>query len=279
MALEFPALDPVAFQIGPLAVRWYALAYVTGILLGWRYCLYLIRSATQGEGRLTQAPTRVRLPDASDLEECVTYAIIGILMGGRIGYVSFYNWGYYSQNIDEILYLWQGGMSFHGGMLGVFLSMIILSKIRGIDFLRLSDVVTAAAPIGLFFGRIANFMNAELYGRATDLPWAVKFPTGGEVGRHPSQLYEAVLEGLVLFAILLWCQRYPPVRNRLGVTSGVFLSAYGVFRYAVESVREPDAHLGLFSFGLSMGQVLSLPMILCGALVIVWRFQTKESAL
>lgn len=261
MAFDLSSLDPVALQIGPVAIRWYALAYLAGILIGWRYVVSLAGSMR---------------PNKDDIDDFVSWAIIGIIVGGRIGYVLFYNWDYYAAHPGEAFKIWQGGMSFHGGMLGVFTVMVGYSRLKGFSFLRLADLVTAAAPIGLFFGRIANFINGELYGRVTDGPWGIVFPHAGPQPRHPSQLYEAVLEGLVLFIILHIC-----IRSRLsrhyGFGAGLFLAGYGTFRALVETVRQPDAQLGLLSFGLSMGQILSLPMIAVGLAVMAWALRNSPA--
>lgn len=254
MALEFPLIDPVAVALGPIVIRWYALAYLAGILLGWRYAVWLV---TSRGGR----------PDKAEIDDFMNWAIVGIILGGRLGYVLFYNAGYYLDYPLEALKIWQGGMSFHGGVVGVFVAMLVFARKRGVSFLRLTDVITAAAPIGLFFGRLANFVNAELYGRVSDAPWAMVFPNAGPLPRHPSQLYEAALEGVVLFIILFVLAR---MRLAAGIVSGAFLAGYGIFRGAIEFVREPDAHLGEVIMGLSMGQLLSVPMIIVGAGAIIY---------
>lgn len=254
-------IDPVAFSLGPLVVRWYALAYLAGFLLGWKYCLILVNRDEN---------TR---PNATDIDDFLTWAVVGVILGGRLGSVLFYNFDYYVSNPGEIYKIWHGGMSFHGGMLGVLVAMFLFSKRREISIFRLSDVVCAAAPIGLFFGRIANFINAELYGRATDAPWGIIFPGGGDIPRHPSQLYEAFLEGLVLFIILYLLSKSSKVKP--GMISGVFLMLYGLFRALVEFVREPDAHIGLIGDFISMGQILCLPMIVGGLVLIYCSMREK----
>lgn len=257
MAIEIPPIDPVLVQIGPVAVRWYALAYLAGFLLGWKYCLSLIRKGADGFNR----------PDASDLDDFMLWAVVGVILGGRLGYVLFYQFSQYAANPLEALMIWHGGMSFHGGFLGVFLAMLLFAKLRKFSFLRLSDLVCAAAPIGLFFGRIANFINMELLGRPTTLPWGVIFPDGSGVIRHPSQIYEALLEGLALFIILnILAKR----KVRAGVVSGAFLLGYGTFRALVEFVRQPDAQIGYIGGVITMGQVLCLPMIFVGLGVIIY---------
>lgn len=252
MHLEF---DPIAFAIGPFAIRWYALAYLAGFLIGWRYCLAMLSKEPNAK------------PSAEDIDDFLTWAIIGVILGGRLGYVLFYQFEYYQANPSEILQIWRGGMSFHGGMFGVFVSMLWFAKRRKINLLRLSDLICATAPIGLFFGRISNFINGELYGRTTELPIGVVFPASGDgLPRHPSQIYEALLEGLLLFCILYLILKSK--RFKTGTASGVFLIGYGVFRSMVEFVREPDAQLGMIWDVISMGQILCLPMILVGFIIV-----------
>lgn len=260
MAFQFPDIDPIAFEIGPLAVRWYALSYMVGILLGWGYALKLA-----GKG---QPEGGVR-PNSADIDDFITWAVLGVIAGGRLGYVLFYAPGVYLESPLDALMIWKGGMSFHGGMLGVLVAMVLFARKRQIPLLRLSDIVCAAAPIGLFFGRLANFVNAELYGRHTDVWWGVIFPDGSGLPRHPSQLYEAFLEGLVLFTLLAVLIRIPSIRNRSGTVSGVFLIGYGTFRFLVETVREPDSQIGYIAGLITMGQILCLPMILVGIFLIV----------
>lgn len=254
--MDYPQIDPVAFSIGPLDIRWYALAYITGILLAWWLIGRLIK-------RVPVFMTR------KDLDDYVVYGTLGVILGGRLGYVLFYKPGYFIGHPLEAFALWQGGMSFHGGMLGVILATIIFARIRKIPLLCLGDVVAVATPIGLFFGRIANFINGELWGRPSDVPWAMVFPSGGPVPRHPSQLYEAFLEGIVLFAVLFALERLG-ARRRPGQLVGVFLIGYGLARTIVEFFREPDAHLGFLIGGATMGQLLSLPMILAGIAFIAY---------
>lgn len=258
MALDFPHIDPVAFSLGPLDIRWYALAYLAGFLLGWRYCLIL--AGKDPSHRL----------HGTDIDDFLPWAVMGVIVGGRLGYILFYNFGFYAGNPLEILKVWHGGMSFHGGALGVLAVMFLYAKRQGFSFLRLADIVACAAPIGLFFGRIANFVNGELYGRIAELPWAVKFPAGGFLPRHPSQLYEALLEGLALFLILALLAHYRALRDdRPGFLLGMFLLGYGAARSIVEMFREPDAQIGLFWNAFSMGQMLSVPMILAGLAVMI----------
>jgi len=256
-AIPFPAIDPTLVEIGPFAIRWYALAYIAGIVLGWRYALLLARTSPYPFERRT-------------LDDFVLWVTLGIVLGGRLGYVLFYKPGYFLVNPHEILIVWQGGMSFHGGMLGVVAAIVLFARLKRIPLFALGDLVACVVPIGLFLGRLANFVNGELFGRVTDVPWAVVFPRGGDLPRHPSQLYEAALEGLVLFVVLLLVWRFTRLRQRPGAVGGVFLAGYGLSRFVVEFAREPDAHLGFLFAGATMGQLLSLPMVLIGLALIVW---------
>jgi phosphatidylglycerol:prolipoprotein diacylglycerol transferase len=266
-AIPFPAIDPVAIALGPFAVRWYALAYIVGLLIGWRYCLML-------------AARPPRLVSRQDVDDFLIWATLGVVLGGRVGFVIFYNLPYYTQHPIEALYLWHGGMSFHGGALGVSLAIILFARSRGLRIFALSDVVIEAIPIGLFFGRIANFINGELFGRTTDVPWAMVFPNGGPVPRHPSQLYEAACEGLLLFVLLLFAE-HQGVRRRPGVETGIFLVGYAVARMSGELFRQPDAQLGFLfqigSFGVTMGQLLSLPVLVAGLAIIGWARQSPAA--
>lgn len=264
MALSFPQIDPVAFALGPLEVRWYALAYLAGFLIGAFYCA---RLAGRGDN---QRPTK------TDIDDFLTWAVLGVVLGGRLGYVTFYQPQYYLQNPLEILMVWHGGMSFHGGVLGVAVAMLLFARKRVIPVFALSDMVCAAAPIGLFFGRLANFVNGELYGRASNAPWAMIFPHSDGVPRHPSQLYEAFFEGAVLFLILYALIRFKGALHYHGAISGVFLVGYGVFRGGIEFFREPDLHIGLLGGLISMGQILCIPMIVAGIILIV--FSMKRHA-
>ncbi|PZQ43882.1 MAG: prolipoprotein diacylglyceryl transferase [Micavibrio aeruginosavorus] len=259
MALTFPNIDPVAVAIGPLQIRWYALAYLAGILLGWAYAVYFAKKDEAKGAR----------PNRLDIDDFIPFAVMGVILGGRIGYVLFYQPGYYFSNPSQILQLWHGGMSFHGGALGVIIALIAYSIIRKIPMFRLGDLMALCCTIGLFFGRIANFINGELFGRVTEAPVGMVFPNGGPEPRHPSQLYEAALEGILLFAILSLLYHREWVRERPGIVGGAFLIGYGACRMFVENFREPDAYLGFLSLGLTMGQWLCVPMILVGASFIV----------
>lgn len=248
--LTFPDLDPVAVHIGPLTVRWYALAYIAGILLGWQYAVHWTKKNTWR-------------PNADDFENFLTWAVLGVVLGGRLGYVLFYQPGFFGSHPIEIVQVWHGGMSFHGGCLGVIIAIIAFAARHKINALALGDLVAAAAPIGLFFGRVANFINGELWGRVTDVPWGMVFPHGGPLPRHPSQLYQATLEGLLLFTAMYFLVRNEKLRARYGFISGAFLVGYGCARIIGEVFREPDAFLG-FIGPFTMGQLLSAPMILIG---------------
>jgi phosphatidylglycerol---prolipoprotein diacylglyceryl transferase len=268
LALPFPAIDPVLIQIGPFALRWYALAYIVGILAGWLYARALIRREHLWGGK---APLTV-----ADFDDFILWVTLGVILGGRIGYVLFYNPAHFAQHPLEALQLWKGGMSFHGGFLGCVLAVILFARRRGISILSLGDLTCAVAPIGLFLGRIANFINGELWGRPTDVAWAVVFPGGGLVPRHPSQLYEAALEGLLLLVVLALAIRAGALK-RPGLILGAFMLGYGVFRSFAELFREPDPQLGFLWGGLTMGMLLSIPLILVGALLI-WNAMRRAEA-
>ena len=257
-ALAFPNIDPVLVQIGPFAIRWYALAYIAGLVLGWR----LMR-------RLVRLPPVVAT--AEEVDDFLTWATLGVVLGGRLGYVLFYQLGYYLRYPLDALAVWHGGMSFHGGALGVIVALIVYAHRRGLPLLGFADRLCTVVPLGLFFGRLANFINGELWGRPAPewLPWAMVFPHAGPEPRHPSQLYQAGLEGLVLFAVLWALSRRENVRARFGVLSGVFLAGYALARLIGELFRQPDAHLGFLYAGATMGQLLSLPMLAAGLWLIL----------
>ena len=261
--MPFPDFDPVLLQIGPFAIRWYALAYVAGILVGWRYVAGLMKNQALWGPR--GAPATI--PQVDDL---ILWITLGIILGGRLGHVFFYTPSLIFTDPLEVVKVWNGGMSFHGGALGVLIAVFIFTRVNKIDVLRIGDAITAAAPIGLFFGRIANFINGELWGRPTDVPWAFVFPHAGIMPRHPSQLYEAALEGLVLFLILRWATHGAKLLQRRGVVAGIFLLGYATFRTFIENFREPDNYLPNFPLGLTMGMMLSAPMFIGGAWLI-WR--------
>ena len=251
--------DPVAFQILSLEIRWYSLAYIFGIIIGWSLCKKIL----------------IKNSDISEkFDDYITYLIIGIILGGRLGYVIFYNFNYYSHNILDIFKIWQGGMSFHGGLLGIILSSIIFAKKNNQDPFEYMDLVSLVAPIGIFFGRLANFINSELYGKTTEVLWSVTFTKVDNLPRHPSQLYEAVLEGVILFLILMYFRK----KNYLikpGLISGLFLIFYSIFRFFVEFFRVPDEQLGYLFLNLSMGQIISLMFVTIGTILFYIKNENK----
>ena len=257
--LLFPQFDPVIVQIGPLAIRWYALAYITGLVLGWR----LVR-------RLVQKTPVVATP--LQVDDFLTWATLGVVLGGRLGYVLFYQPSVYFTHPAMILAVWEGGMSFHGGMLGVAIAITLFCRQQKISILGFADRTAIVAPIGLGLGRVANFINGELWGRpAPDwLPWAMIFPRGGMIPRHPSQIYQALLEGVILLIVMALFARKESLRARFGCLTGIFLCGYGVARIIGEFFREPDSFLGFLAFGTTMGQILSVPMIIAG-IILIWR--------
>ncbi len=266
--LPYPKIDPVLLRLGPLQIRWYGLMYVLGF--GAAYLLVKHQAKKFGWKRM-----------AAHVDDLNLAIILGVVLGGRLGYVLFYNPGYYLRHPLEIVATWQGGMSFHGGCLGVLLAGILVCRRHGLDFWKTADLYVVTVPIGLGLGRLANFINGELYGRVTDVPWAMVFPGGGPLPRHPSQLYEALLEGLVLF-LLLWNLKARPWQDRPGWPHGsllaLFLAGYGVLRFAVEFVRQPDPQLGTLALGLTMGQYLSLTMIAAGILLYALRKKAPFSS-
>jgi phosphatidylglycerol:prolipoprotein diacylglycerol transferase len=259
--LPFAAFDPVLVSIGPLVIRWYALAYIFGILLGWWYARLLIQKERLWGGK----PPLSTL----DYDDFVLWVTFGIILGGRIGYVLFYNLPYFASHPWEAIQLWHGGMSFHGGFAGCVLAVVLFARKRHIPVLSLGDLTCAAGPIGLFLGRIANFINGELWGRPTDVSWAMVFPTGGPLPRHPSQLYEATLEGIVLFVALALLIRGGALK-RPGLIVGCFAVGYALARSFSELFREPDVQLGFLWGGLTMGMLLSIPLLLAGIAFIVY---------
>lgn len=265
--LPFPDIDPIAIHFGEaFGIRWYALAYLAGFLGGWFY------------GGTLADWDRDRRPNREDIDHILPLLVLGVILGGRIGYVLFYNPAYYWENPVKIPFIWEGGMSFHGGLLGVAAVCLWYARRHKFSALALGDILAAAAPIGLFFGRIANFINGELLGRVTTVSWAVIFPYGGGLPRHPSQLYEAGLEGLCLFVVLLLAARRPTIRRTPGMLLGIFIAGYGVSRFIVEFYREPDPQVGLIIQYFSLGQLLSLPMIIAGIFLISHVRQSKTAA-
>ncbi len=263
MALQYPQIDPVALSIGPVVIRWYALAYITGLLLGRAYVGRLVRSTPHAM-------------TAEQVDDFLLWATLGVVLGGRLGYVLFYKPAYYLSHLTEIPAMWHGGMSFHGGALGVILAIVLFARTRRLDLFAVGDVICCAEPIGQFFGRIANFINGELFGRvAPDVPGAMVFPNGGPEPRHPSQLYQAGLEGLSLFLILFVLWRIPSVREKSGTLAGIYLAGYGIARIIGEIFRQPDPFLNfLVGDWLTMGQLLSVPLVLVG-IGLAWWSQTR----
>ncbi len=257
--LMFPEIDPVLVQVGPLAIRWYALAYISALVIGWR----LLR-------RFVQRAPVVATP--LQVDDFLTWATLGVVLGGRLGYVLFYQPDRFLADPRQIFAVWQGGMSFHGGMLGVAIAIVWFCRRQRIPVLGFADRIAIVAPIGLGLGRIANFINGELWGRpAPDwLPWAMVFPTGGPLARHPSQLYQALMEGLLLVWVMLVLARSERVRARFGCLTGVFLIGYAVARGVGEMFRQPDPFLGYLFAGATMGQLLSVPMFLAGLGLVFW---------
>jgi phosphatidylglycerol:prolipoprotein diacylglycerol transferase len=267
--LPFPAINPVLISIGPFAVRWYALAYISGIIGGWFYARAIIRN-----DRLWGGPAPITITQFDDF---VIWITLGIILGGRIGYVLFYNLAHFVSHPAEILQLWNGGMSFHGGFVGCIVATVWFARRRGLPILSLGDLSTAVGPIGLFLGRIANFINGELWGRRTDVPWAMIFPNGGPIARHPSQLYEAALEGLVLLVVLGVMVRLGALK-RPGVITGTFAIGYAIARSVCEFFREPDAQLGFLWGDLTMGMVLCIPLVLAGIGVLTFALRQPPIA-
>jgi phosphatidylglycerol:prolipoprotein diacylglycerol transferase len=271
LIIVFPVFDPIAISIGPIVIRWYALAYIGGIVLGWIYARSLVKKE-----RLWGGPAPITL---AQLDDFILWVTLGIIVGGRTGYVLFYNPVFFIQHPAEIFQLWNGGMSFHGGFLGCVAAVMLFARKNDISILSLGDITTAVGPIGLFLGRLANFINSELWGRTADssVPWAMVFPNGGPLPRHPSQLYEAGLEGILLFAILAVMVRMGALK-RPGLILGSFIAIYGLARITAEFFREPDPQLGFLWGGLTMGMLLSVPMIIVGAILIMmaWRREAPE---
>jgi phosphatidylglycerol:prolipoprotein diacylglycerol transferase len=251
--------DPVAFQIMSFEIRWYSLAYILGIIIGWILCKKIFIK---------------NLDINQKFDDYITYLIIGIIIGGRLGYVLFYNFNYYINNIFDIFKIWQGGMSFHGGLLGIIIASILFAKKYNQDPFIYNDLVSLVAPIGIFFGRLANFINSELYGKVTEVPWAVTFIQVDNLPRHPSQLYEAIFEGIILFMLLLYFKN----KNFLakpGLISGLFLIFYSIFRFCIEFFRVPDEQIGYLIFNLSMGQIISLVFVMIGTIVFYLKNENK----
>ena len=251
--------DPVAFQVFSIEIRWYSLAYIVGLIIGWIYCnKFLIKNQDK----------------KSQFDDYIAYIIIGIIVGGRLGYVFIYNTSYYLKNIIEIPMIWNGGMSFHGAVLGVIFTTIIFCKKNNQNIFYYLDLVALSAPIGIFLGRIANFINSELYGRETDIIWSVKFIQIDNLNRHPSQIYEAIFEGIVLFILLNVFHK--KLSNINGLISSLFIIFYSIFRFFIEFTREPDAHIGLVMFSMSLGQILSIIFFILGTILFYKNYVFKK---
>ena len=251
--------DPVAFQVFSIEIRWYSLAYIVGLIIGWIYCnKFLIKNQDK----------------KSQFDDYIAYVIIGIIVGGRLGYVFIYNTSYYLKNIIEIPMIWNGGMSFHGAVLGVIFATIIFCKKNNQNIFYYLDLVALSAPIGIFLGRIANFINSELYGRETDIIWSVKFIQIDNLNRHPSQIYEAIFEGIVLFILLNVFHK--KLSNINGLISSLFIIFYSIFRFFIEFTREPDAHIGLVMFSMSLGQILSIIFFILGTILFYKNYVFKK---
>ena len=254
--------NPVLIDLGLFQVRWYSIAYILGIIIGWIYAIKIIKFTSKN--KYSFEPIK-----KSHFDDLIIYLVLGIVLGGRLGYVIFYNFEYYSQNFLEIFKIWQGGMSFHGGLLGIIISTIIFSKKTKTNFFKFADIISCVAPIGIFLGWIANFINGELYGKISTLPWSVIFPNGGHVARHPSQIYEAILEGIFLFILINYFALKKQLLFKTGYISGIFLILYSILRILSESFREPDIHLGYFFNYFSLGTLLSLITLIAGLLIVL----------
>jgi phosphatidylglycerol:prolipoprotein diacylglycerol transferase len=255
--------DPVLIDLGIFQIRWYSIAYILGILIGWMYANKIIKLTSNNKYNFKQVTT-------TQFDDLIVYLVIGIILGGRLGYVIFYNLEYYTQNLLEIFKLWQGGMSFHGGLIGIIISTILFSKKSNINFFKFADIISCVAPIGILLGRMANFINGELYGKITTLPWGIIFPYAGNLPRHPSQIYEAILEGIFLFLIINYLALKKELLFKTGFVSAYFLIFYSILRIFSEIFREPDIHLGLIFNYFSMGTLLSLLTIIIGLFIVLF---------
>jgi phosphatidylglycerol:prolipoprotein diacylglycerol transferase len=265
MAFVFPDLNPIALQIGPLAIRWYSLAYIAGFFGGWGVAHALVKRSG------------IAKPDGKQLDDFLFWMVLAVILGGRIGYILFYNFSYYMAHPSHMFKTWEGGMSFHGGLIGVAIVVAIYAWKHKISMLRLGDLAACGATVGLFFGRLANFVNGELFGRITTSKWGMVFPQGGPLPRYPSQLFEAASEGLLLFLILNGLAFfYPKIQRKYGLLFGLFLAFYGTFRFIIEFVREPDPQLGLYFNLISQGQVLCFPMILIGLGFVIYAARQND---
>ncbi len=263
--LAYHNIDPILFQWGFIVIRWYSLAYLSGLIFAW---WQLSKMAEQPKSPFNK----------QQIDDFIVWGMVGIIAGGRLGYVLFYNPSYYFSHMGDILRLWDGGLSFHGGLAGVVVTTILYAKAKKIPLFEFGDRIAVVSPIGLFFGRVANFINGELWGSPSNLPWAMTFPSGGDVARHPSQLYEALGEGLILYLLLSYLFKRTNISRYPGMLIGVFFLGYGLARYLVEFVRVPDAHLGLIGGFISMGQILSLPMLAVGLGFVLYATKKAKQA-
>jgi phosphatidylglycerol:prolipoprotein diacylglycerol transferase len=268
LLIPYPKINPILISIGPLPIRWYALAYIAGLIFGWAYVRHLV-----GKASLWGVLPR---PSKASIDDLLVYVAFGVILGGRLGYVLFYNPAYYSAHLGEIIAVWKGGMSFHGGLIGATLGIILFARQIKVPVLSVMDVTAAAVPIGLFLGRLANFIKPELWGRPTNVPWAMIFPGSDGVPRHPSQLYEAGLEGVLLFVVLYVAIRLGALRQP-GLTTGIFAIGYGAARIFCELFREPDPQLGFLFGGATMGMVLSVPLIVAGLGLVAFALSKRET--
>ena len=262
--------DPVLIDFGLFQIRWYSMAYILGIILGWMYATKIVIFTNINKYNFQSIKKK-------EFDDLIIYLVIGIIIGGRLGYILFYNIEYYTQNFYEIFKLWQGGMSFHGGLIGVIISILIFSKKNRTSFFKLTDIISCVAPIGICLGRIANFINGELYGKISALPWAVIFPEGGNIPRHPSQIYEALLEGVILFALINYFALKKQLLFKTGYISGLFLISYSILRIVSEIFREPDIHLGLFFNYFSLGTLLSMTTFILGLVIIITAKKNEQN--
>ena len=263
-------LNPILIDLGLFQVKWYSMAYILGILIGWMYAKKIIE-------KMKKNKSDFKTIEKSHFDDLVNYLIVGIILGGRLGYVIFYNFEYYIQNLSEIFKIWQGGMSFHGGLLGVILAIFIFSENTKINFYKISDIIACVSPIGIFLGRVANFINGELYGKISTLPWAVIFPEGGNIARHPSQIYEAILEGIILFILINFLALKKHLIFKTGYISGLFLISYSALRIFSEVFREPDRHIGYFFNYFSMGSLLSILTLLAGFIIMFLNKKNEQN--
>ena len=263
-------LDPVLIDFGVIQIKWYSLSYILGIILGWIYAFKIINFETNNKSNFIPIKR-------SQFDDLIIYLVIGIIFGGRLGYVVFYNPEYYFYNFFEIFKIWKGGMSFHGGLIGVIISVLVFSKNIKINFLKFTDIISCVSPIGIFLGRIANFINAELYGKTSNAPWAVIFPNAGNIARHPSQIYEAILEGLILFILINYFALKKKLLFKAGYVSGLFLIFYSVLRIFSEKYREPDMHIGYLFNYFSLGTVLSLITLSAGLLLLFYIKKNEQN--